>query len=296
MQKVFVSYSHAQTAWVTDRLIPVLRAGGTEPLFDERFGLGRIVIGEMDDLQDKAEKHILCLSDEYLASPFCRHEMDRALARDPTGTGTVLPLRLSGVVPDPLETRLFADLTNDTKPEPWKKLMEACNADLGICPVRWLDARDKVLKSVADRRSINLLLRRSGLKWEPLLDDVAKRHSGMAVVDLQEGATVSRDGLLNRVLNGLGARERVRQPPHDLEDFQRIIEATTPSPHLVAIKHFDLVSSRTAYGVDLFAALRWMIMDRRVLILLAVSRTAFAALLPVGHPLSEIDLTTVELA
>ncbi|HTW69485.1 MAG TPA: hypothetical protein VME47_06335 [Acetobacteraceae bacterium] len=34
--KVFVSYSHAQSDWVQDRLPPVLEAGGADVLVDYR--------------------------------------------------------------------------------------------------------------------------------------------------------------------------------------------------------------------------------------------------------------------
>ena len=44
----------------------------------------------MDAVQDHADVHVLALSPEYLASPFCTHEMDRAIAKDPTfGHGIV---------------------------------------------------------------------------------------------------------------------------------------------------------------------------------------------------------------
>ena len=40
-KKVFVSYSHQQGAWVLDRLVPCLRAGGAEVYVDvERFKPG----------------------------------------------------------------------------------------------------------------------------------------------------------------------------------------------------------------------------------------------------------------
>jgi hypothetical protein len=63
----------------------------------------------------------------------------------------------------------------------------------------------------------------------------------------------------------------------------------------VAISHFDLVPYRSEYDTNLFAALRFMVMERRYLVLLVQSRTPFSALLPRGHPLSDIHLETVEL-
>lgn len=81
--KIFVSYSHQQSDWVRDRLIPVLRAGGLEVLFDERFRAARALVAEMDALQDQADRHVLVLSSDYLKSSPCKHEMNRAVALPP---------------------------------------------------------------------------------------------------------------------------------------------------------------------------------------------------------------------
>jgi hypothetical protein len=67
--KVFVSYSHAQSDWVQDRLVPVLEAGGASVFVDYRhFAAGHTVIGQMDKWQDQAERHVLVLSEQYVAS------------------------------------------------------------------------------------------------------------------------------------------------------------------------------------------------------------------------------------
>ena len=82
MKKLFISYSHKQRDWVSQRLTPCLAAGGVEVLIDdERFQAGKAVVGQMDAVQDKADVHVLVLSEDYLTSKFCRHEMDRAIAR-----------------------------------------------------------------------------------------------------------------------------------------------------------------------------------------------------------------------
>ena len=58
--KLFVSYSHAQSDWVQDRLVPVLEAGGAEVFIDYRhFAAGHTVIGQMDTWQGQAERHAL---------------------------------------------------------------------------------------------------------------------------------------------------------------------------------------------------------------------------------------------
>ena len=94
MAKIFVSYNHESGMWVFDRLIPALKAGGAEVLVDrERFMAGKGVINQMDYLQDQADKHLLVLTEKYLLSDYCRHEMERAIAVDPIfARGVVIPL------------------------------------------------------------------------------------------------------------------------------------------------------------------------------------------------------------
>ena len=244
MTKVFVSYSRKQAPWVLDRLVPVLRAGGAEVLIDaERFRLGHGVIGEMDSTQDQAERHVLCLSDDYLASDYCRHELARALAVDPHGAGIALPLQLDGVtVPDDLCARLCADFTHDAKPEPWAKLLAACEADLGIDAPRWLEARDRALTFLQREKpqSVNLVVRVPGAKWKGLLTNIMHRlDCKIPWIDLEDGATTTRPDFLNEILAGLGMSRQVRDS-HDLVDFSRILREEV-RPALVALVHFERI-------------------------------------------------------
>ena len=85
--------------------------------------------------------------------------------------------------------------------------------------------------------------------------------------------------------------------PHDLGDFRNKLLAMNNKVR-VAITYFDLFPHRRGYDVDLTAALRWFVMDHeaRPLTLLVQSRSPFAELLLKDHPLSAIDMATVELA
>jgi hypothetical protein len=298
MTKVFVSYSRKQAAWVRDCLVPVLRAGGADVLIDaERFRLGHRVIGEMNSTQDQAERHLLCLSDDYLASDYCRHEMDRALAVDPHGAGIALPLRLNGVtVPDPLESRLYGDFTDETRSEPWAKLLAACDADLGIDAPRWLAARDQTLTYLErdQPQSVNLVVRVRHARWKGLLTDIMDRlDREIPWIDLEDGVTTTRPDFLNEILAGLGIRRQVRES-HDLVDFSRIIREEE-HPAVVALVHFERIE-RFQDDIDLAAVFRNLIMERRKLVLLVQSHDPFAKLLPKAHKLSDIDIKTVELA
>ena len=47
----------------------------------------------MDETQDAAARQLLVFSPDYLASPMCQHEMERALRRDPDfHTSSIIPM------------------------------------------------------------------------------------------------------------------------------------------------------------------------------------------------------------
>jgi len=112
-------------------------------------------------------------------------------------------------------------------------------------------------------------------------------------VDLEDPMTVPRRGLIAAMLGALGATAVVPQAPEDLPELGRVLGSLDRSR--LALSHFDLAPHRPDYDANLFAALRFVIMEKRQLVLLIQSRTPFAALLPRGHPLSEIDIRRVEL-
>lgn len=299
MTKIFVSYCHRQGDWVWGRLVPCLKAGGADVLIDrERFELGRAVIGQMDTLQDQADKHLLVLSVDYLSSLYCCHEMDRAIALDPGfASGIVVPvLRETCALPASIThpNPLYADLRDDRQPDPWTQVLQSCDAArLRTTAPAWLAARDEVARYLERNQSVNLVVD-NGVNWRALLEHLVNDYPlGLVRVDLQDPDTTSRRGLLATIAKALGARVVLSDEPRDLSDFRVLLEARSNTR--VALTHFDLALHRRYYDIDLFAALRFLMMERRKLTLLVQSRTPFAALLPRDHPLSDIDIKTVEL-
>lgn len=50
-------------------------------------------MGQMDTEQDVCERQVLVLSPTYFESEYCRHELERAVARDPEfHDGVVIPV------------------------------------------------------------------------------------------------------------------------------------------------------------------------------------------------------------
>ncbi len=299
-QRIFISYSHRQGDWVLDHLLPVLHAAGAgEVLIDrERFLAGRAVKGQMDATQDQATRHLLVLSPEYLASDYCRHEMQRALASDPQFVrGAVIPVQrhacdmsvLNGNTDEPL----WVDLRDDRRPESWELLLKSLTAvQLGARAIDWLQARNACWSKLMNERvSVNLLVHGSTANWRGLIKDLAQRIPRFGAVDLDDPETINRRGLVAQILRAC------EQPVGKMAGKQDDLIAL--KQHLngvvLALTHFDNASRRQQhYEVDLFATLRFLEQERR-LTLLFQSRRRFRELLPADHELSKLTPQTVEL-
>lgn len=297
-KRVFVSYSHAQGDWVWNRLVPCLKAGGAEVLIDrERFTAGKALVGQMDAIQDSADIHLLVISPEYLKGASCVHEMHRAIALDPKfEKGIVLPVQRAACTLPPEITDpnpLYVKLTDDSDAAAWKRLMVVSGADLGVAAPGWLRTRDELVRFLERGQSVNLVVT-GNPKWRELIQHIREeRFSDLALVNLDSGATASRPGFIAEILTALGSKATVPNPPYDLAELDRAIKSRPLSR--IAFLNFDHVNHRYEDKIDLFSALRFLIMDARKLVLLAESRTPFGALLPSSHPFSQMDLKTIEL-
>ncbi|MBV8230032.1 MAG: toll/interleukin-1 receptor domain-containing protein [Planctomycetaceae bacterium] len=297
---IFVSYSHEQGDWVWNRLVSCLKGGGAEVLIDrEQVEAARRLYKQLDDVQDRAALNILVFSPDYLDSRFCQHEMRRALRRDPKfDPGIAIPVkRVECELPPAIKRSnpLCVDLRDDQDANQWDLLLKKCDADLGTTAPEWLRVRDELRRHLGRGESVNLIVG-AGVRWRPLIEDL-RRDSSLAelgIVDLEDPVTASRPGLVGAILQACGVTGvSVPAKPNDLVELGRVL--TSHRTARVALIKFDLAAHRPEYELDLFAALRYLTMESRKLVLLVQSRIPFAALLPHDHPLSSINLTTVEL-
>ena len=189
---------------------------------------------------------------------------------------------------------IWADLTDDTAADCWQGLLKECGATgLGATAPDWLAARDEVVKYLRRGESVNLLVK-GDANWRGLLNQLSLAGlPNLVQVDLQNPKTTSRDGLLQSIADAIGARTKLPATPRDLAAFSTLFQ-NRPSVHL-CLHHFDLAAHRDYYDIDLFSSLRYLTMESRQLVLLVQSRTAFGALLPADHPLSAMNIKTVEL-
>lgn len=308
MPSSFISYRHSDGDWVWERLKPVLEAAGIEVLIDaERFQAGRGVVGQMDATQDLADLFVPVVSEDYLASDYCQHELKRAIAADPKFTdGKVIPIRRDDVDwPKKLRVKatepLYVDLRNDSDSVPWELLIKSCHGQLDVSPVHWLQVRDEIARYLQRGQSANLVADAGVKAWRSMLEhlNTVKLPKVLRVdlktIDLESGLTASRAGLLWVMLNELGhAGELPNEQPQDLVRFAELMNGL-PFARF-ALLHFDAVLDRhEQYGADLFRELRNRVMTQRTMTLLVHSRVPYHSLLPKGHALSEIDFHTVEL-
>ena len=277
------------------RLYPVLKAGGADVLMDVlRFQAGLGVFGQMDATQDLAEIHLLVLSPDYLASAPCLHEMRRAVAGLP---GCVLPVvREDCPLPpeilgsDPL---LYVKLMDDGRADQWDLVTSRCGVDLGVSAAEWLRVREQVRDALLDGRSVNLLVK-GVLDRKGLFGQLRKDLVGLAIVDLYSGATAGRQNLITEIFLELGMKDEAKAPPNDLRDLHRRVMAA-PTRVRLAFLNFDIITSRAnTYKADFFSALKFLV-DERKLTLLIESSEPFATLLPPANYLSQIQVKTVEL-
>jgi hypothetical protein len=303
-KRLFVSYCHKQGQWVVERLLPVLRAAGCEEVFvdRERFTAGRGVVGQMDHWQDRAEVSLLVLSPDYLASDYCRHEMDRAIASDPDFVADkVLPVVRVACDPAAFSSRpnppLWVDLTDDRRPEGWALLLRTLAADrLRASVPHWLGVRDELVAKLRDQQqSVNLVVRGEP-NWRALRDHLQQDFlPQLALVDLNDPATATLDGFVRQILLACGDHSPVPRGKRSVEALNAI--KGWPGVVYLALTGFDNVRAREkAYGPEPFFAFCHLLESRK-LVLLIESRTSLWELLPKEHPLSNLHryLHQVEL-
>ena len=91
-------------------------------------------------------------------------------------------------------------------------MLAACRADIGCTATVWLEARDRLRRELARHKSVNLVVPAAGVLWDTIVSDLSDgAYSDLAIVDLHDGRTEYRDGLLSRILAKVGLLELAKQ-------------------------------------------------------------------------------------
>ena len=132
IEKLFISYSSKDFSWVTENLIsPLEKHAIPYSIHSRDFELGRPIVQNMADSVYNSRQVLIVLSNNYLASNFCREELHMALQRKAdTGDSSLILVTIDKLkkkqLPRALTEKNLLDFEKHQKKQDWeKKLVNA---------------------------------------------------------------------------------------------------------------------------------------------------------------------------
>ncbi len=141
---VFISYSHADSAWVRDTLLPRIEQAGLTVCIDYRdFNVGTPSLVNMERAVEQSRHTLLVLTPSWVESEWAEFEALLTQTTDPAGRRRrLLPLLLESCRPSPRIAMLtYADFTgairmeSDTQDDlgtQWSRLLAALRGELRL--------------------------------------------------------------------------------------------------------------------------------------------------------------------
>ena len=133
---MFISYSSKDFSWVSENLISLLEKHSIPYSIHIRdFELGRPIVQNMADSVYNSRQVLIVLSNNYLASNFCREELHMALQRGvDTGDSAVVLVAMDKLkkkrLPSALRDKNFLDFERHKKKQEWEqKLVKIVHGD-----------------------------------------------------------------------------------------------------------------------------------------------------------------------
>ena len=130
--KLFISYSSKDFEWVSENLISLLDKHSIPYSIHIRdFELGKPIVQNMADNVYGSRQVLIVLSDNYLASNFCREELHMAYQRGvDTGDSSLILVMINKFnkrrLPGALGNQILLDFEKHIKRQDWgKKLLHA---------------------------------------------------------------------------------------------------------------------------------------------------------------------------
>lgn len=134
--KLFISYSSKDFSWVSENLISLLEKHSIPYSIHIRdFELGRPIVQNMADSVYNSRQVLIVLSNNYLASNFCREELHMALQRGvDTGDSAVVLVAMDKLkkkrLPSALRDKNLLDFERHKKKQDWEqKLVKIVHGD-----------------------------------------------------------------------------------------------------------------------------------------------------------------------
>ncbi len=125
IRDIFISYSHDDSKWVKEVLLPKLESHGFSVVIDFRdFKTGSFGVDEMERGVLQTRRTLLVLSKSYLSSEWAKFENVMAQTSDPSAVKRkIIPILISDCdIPLRLKIITYRDLRNDDQ-EQWDLLI-----------------------------------------------------------------------------------------------------------------------------------------------------------------------------
>ena len=125
--KLFISYSSKDFEWVSENLISILDKHSIPYKIHIRdFELGKPIVQNMADSVYGSRQVLIVLSDNYLASNFCREELHMAIQRGiDTGDSYLILVMINKIkkrrLPGALRNKILLDFEKHTKKQDWEE-------------------------------------------------------------------------------------------------------------------------------------------------------------------------------
>ena len=127
INRLFISYSSKDFGWVTENLITILEKHSIDYSIHNRdFELGRPIVQNMADSVYGSRQVLIVLSENYLASNFCREELHMAVQRGvDVGDSSLILVKINDLnktkLPAALRKKRFLDFDKHKKKQEWEE-------------------------------------------------------------------------------------------------------------------------------------------------------------------------------
>ena len=136
LNRLFISYSTKDFGWVTENLISILEKHSIAYSIHSRdFEIGKPIVQNMADNVYGSRKVLIVLSENYLASNFCREELHMAVQRGmDMGDSSLILVMINNLkkkkLPAALREKRLLDFYKHTKKKDWEeKILHAISED-----------------------------------------------------------------------------------------------------------------------------------------------------------------------
>ena len=127
INRLFISYSSKDFDWVTENLIAILEKHSIDYSIHSRdFELGRPIVQNMADSVYGSRQVLIVLSENYLASNFCRKELHMAVQRGlDMGDSSLILVKINDLkkkkLPNALRKKRLLDFDKHKRKQDWEE-------------------------------------------------------------------------------------------------------------------------------------------------------------------------------